>query len=109
MSLRLEHPTIALTSLQISGKSNWKGDKKLYLFKKLPDRKHSALGRIKKPQNKKCFLYLKGRVAGLGRLSAGAKMAKKPFVKRVYTIFATNVSFLRVIANLQIEFSMIYD
>ena len=30
------------------------------------------------------------RVAGLGRLSAGAKMAMKPFVKRVFTIFATN-------------------
>ena len=37
------------------------------------------------------------RVAGLGRLSAGAKMAMKPFVKRVITIFATNASFLRVI------------
>ena len=42
------------------------------------------------------------RVAGLGRLSAGEKMAMKPFVKRVFTIFATNASFLRVIANLQI-------
>ena len=36
------------------------------------------------------------RVAGLGRLSAGAKMAMKPFVKRVFTIFATNAWFLRV-------------
>ena len=44
----------------------------------------------------------KSRVAGLGRLSAGAKMALKPFVKRVFTIFATNASFLHVIANLQI-------
>ena len=42
------------------------------------------------------------RVAGLGRLSAGAKMAMKPFVKRVFTIFATNVSFLRVISNFRI-------
>ena len=42
------------------------------------------------------------RVAGLGRLSAGAKMAMKPFVKRVFTIFATNASFLRVISNFQI-------
>ena len=42
------------------------------------------------------------RVAGLGRLSAGAKMAKKPFVKRVFTIFATNASFLRVISNFRI-------
>ena len=38
------------------------------------------------------------RVAGLGRLSVGAKMAMKPFVKRVFTIFATNASFLRVIS-----------
>ena len=30
------------------------------------------------------------RVAGLGRLSAGAKMAMKPFVKRVFTIFEFN-------------------
>ena len=42
------------------------------------------------------------RVAGLGRLSAGAKMAMKPFVKRVITIFATNASFLRVISNFRI-------
>ena len=42
------------------------------------------------------------RVAGLGRLSAGAKKAMKPFVKRVFTIFATNASFLRVISNLRI-------
>ena len=41
-------------------------------------------------------------VAGLGRLSAGAKMAMKPFVKRVFTIFATNASFLRVISNFRI-------
>ena len=47
------------------------------------------------------------RVAGLGRLSAGANMAMKPFVKRVITIFATNASFLRVIAKLQILLSKI--
>ena len=40
--------------------------------------------------------------AGLGRLSAGAKMAMKPFVKRVFTIFATNASFLRIISNFRI-------
>ena len=39
------------------------------------------------------------RVAGLGRFSAGANMAMKPFVKRIITIFATNASFLRVISN----------
>ena len=42
---------------------------------------------------------IRARVAGLGRLSAGAKMAMKPFVKRLFTIFATNASFLRVISN----------
>ena len=42
------------------------------------------------------------RVAELGILSSGAKMAMKIFVKRVFTIFATDASFLRVIANLQI-------
>ena len=42
------------------------------------------------------------RVAGLGRLSAGANMAMKPFVKRVITIFATNASFLRVISIFRI-------
>ena len=42
------------------------------------------------------------RVAGLGRLSAGAKMVMKPFVKRVFTIFATNASFLCVISNFRI-------
>ena len=42
------------------------------------------------------------RVVELGSLSSGAKMALEIFVKRVYTIFTTNASFLRVIANLQI-------
>ena len=51
-------------------------------------------------QHLKC--YDEVRVAGLGRLSAGAKMAMKPFVKRVFTIFATNASFLRVISNFRI-------
>ena len=32
----------------------------------------------------------------------GAKMAMQIFVKRVFTNFATNASFLRVIADLQI-------
>ena len=44
---------------------------------------------------------IKGRVAELGSLSSGAKMAMKIFVKCVFTIFAANASFLRVIANLQ--------
>ena len=42
-----------------------------------------------------------GRVAELGSLSSAAKMAMKIFVKRVFTIFVSNASFLRVIANLQ--------
>ena len=46
------------------------------------------------------FLFLI-RVAELGNLSSGAKMAMKIFVKRVFTIFVSNASFLRVIANLQ--------
>ena len=41
------------------------------------------------------------RVAEPGSLSSG-KMAMKIFAKRVITIFATNESFLRVIANMQI-------
>ena len=41
------------------------------------------------------------RVAELGSLSSGAKMAMKIFVKHVFTIFASNASILRVIANLQ--------
>ena len=40
------------------------------------------------------------RVAELGSLSSGAKMDMKIFVKRIFTIFASNASFLRVIANL---------
>ena len=47
-------------------------------------------------------IFLSSRVAGLGRLSAGANMAMKPFVKRVITIFATNASFLRAISNFRI-------
>ena len=49
------------------------------------------------PQN----MMLRHRVAELGSLSSGAKMAMKIFVKHVFTIFASNASFLRVIANLQ--------
>ena len=41
------------------------------------------------------------RVAELGSLSSGAKMAMKTFVKRIFTIFESNASFLRVIANWQ--------
>ena len=47
------------------------------------------------------LLLLQARVAELGSLSSGAKMAMKILVKRVFTIFASNASFLRVIANLQ--------
>ena len=47
------------------------------------------------------------RVAELGSLLLGAKMAMKTFVKRVFTIFATNALFLRVIANLLIQLSKI--
>ena len=44
------------------------------------------------------------RVAELGSLSSGEKMAMEIFVKRVFTIFPTSASFcLRVIANMQIK------
>ena len=39
------------------------------------------------------------RVAELGSLSSGEEMDMKIFVKRVFTIFATNASFLCVIAQ----------
>ena len=47
------------------------------------------------------LLLADSRVAELGSLSSGAKMAMKIFVKRVFIIFVSNASFLRVIANLQ--------
>ena len=43
-----------------------------------------------------------GRVAELGSFSSGTKKALKIFVKRVFTIFTTNASFLRVISNFRI-------
>ena len=48
-----------------------------------------------------------GRVAELGSLSSGARLTMKIFAKRVFTIFATNVSFLRVVAKL-IQYRMQY-
>ena len=42
------------------------------------------------------FAILAARVAGVGSLSARANMAIRIFVKRVFTIFATNASFLRI-------------
>ena len=42
------------------------------------------------------------RVAEVGSLSARAKMAIQIFVNCVFAIFATNPSFLQVIANLHI-------
>ena len=48
-----------------------------------------------------------GRVAEVGSLSARAKKTLKMFVKCVFTIFATNASFLRVIVNLQIYFYLV--
>ena len=60
---------------------------------------HSSL-KLHNRQNSH-FDYEGGRVAELGSLSSGAKMAIKIFVKCVFIIFATNASNLRVIANLQ--------
>ena len=45
------------------------------------------------------YLMVVSRVAELGSLSSGAKMAMIIFVKRIFTIFASNASFLRVSAN----------
>ena len=42
------------------------------------------------------------RVAKVGSISARAKMTIKTFVKRVFTIFATNALFLCIITNLHI-------
>ena len=47
-------------------------------------------------------LVQRARVAEVGSFSARAKMTIETFVKRVFTIFATNALFLRVIANLHI-------
>ena len=44
----------------------------------------------------------KSRVAEVGSLSASVKMAIQIFVRCIFAIFATNVPFLRGIANLQI-------
>ena len=46
-------------------------------------------------------------MAEVGSLSVRAKVGIKMFVRRVFANFATNASVLRVIANLQIQFSMI--
>ena len=49
-----------------------------------------------------CQYIARDRVAELGSLSSGAKMARKFFVRQVCTIFTTNACFLRAITNLQI-------
>ena len=56
----------------------------------------------KSKKNSSGYKEFPGRVAELGSLLSGAKMAMKFFVKRVFTIFVTNASFLRVITNLQL-------
>ena len=76
----------------------------MYQHKLRPHHQHSNCEKITKKYFRRS-LFKRGaraRVAGLGKLSAGAKMAMKPFVKRVFTIFATNASFLRVISNFRI-------
>ena len=62
-----------------------------------PSRTSSKTSRDSEPE----VVVVETRVAKLGSLSSGAKMAMKIFVKHVFTIFASNVSFFRVIANLQ--------
>ena len=77
----------------------WEG---LYPLGRKASNKVRALPLIESILHVRVNATLQFRVAGLGRLSAGAKNAIKTFVKRVFTIFATNPSFLRVIANLHI-------
>ena len=57
---------------------------------------------VSNPTRRSFSFILGPRVAEVGSLSAGAKMALKVFVRRLFAIFATNASFLRVITNLQI-------
>ena len=59
------------------------------------------LWRLKEKDKSDLFTVMLFRVAEFGSLSSGSKMAMKIFVKGVFTIFASNASFLRVIANLQ--------
>ena len=47
------------------------------------------------------------RVAEVGSLSARTKMATKVFARRIFAIFATNASFLRIVAN-SIQYDMQY-
>ena len=44
--------------------------------------------------------YNRARVAKVGSISARAKMAIQIFVKHIFTIYVTNVSFLHILANL---------
>ena len=69
------------------------------------DRQGCELWNVGKPVGQRFRIRKKAlvfRVAEVGSLSLGAKMAMQIFVKRVFTIFATNASFLCAIANLQI-------
>ena len=60
----------------------------------IPRSKHPKEGELEK--------RARDGVAKVGSLASGAKMVIKTFVKSVFTIFATNASFWRVFANLQI-------
>ena len=62
------------------------------------DECHSELKTTTTRENN-CTLTQGGRT---WQAFGGAKMAMKPFVKRVFTIFATNASFLRVISIFRI-------
>ena len=77
---------------QNNSRIGWEKPKMLFIF----------FFATKRPLGFSAFFRLALRVAELGSLSSGAKMAMKIFIKRVFTIFTSNASFLRVIANLQI-------
>ena len=51
-------------------------------------------------------IWQRDRVAKVGSLSLKAKLPTKIFVRHVFAIFATNALFWRIIANLQIQFSI---
>ena len=60
--------------------------------------------------SRRCFLSFSsacGRVKCQSSLSAREKRATKVFIRRVFAIFATNASFLLIIANFLIKFGII--
>ena len=78
---------------------NCKNPDKATLYSSQGQRLHNTKTNTKIQSQTQILIQI--RVAELGSLSSGPKMAIKIFVKRIFAIFASNASFLRVIANLQ--------